>query len=158
MPTAVQVEQFFSLLDAEKQVLGQFIQLLKSEQQVLVNGGKDELSPITNAKTALTEQLVQQGKQRSAMMVESSIPTDRTELADWVKQQAVPHQALWAAFLHLAQEAQNLNNLNGRLVAERLSNNQQAIQALMAAANRPATYGPDGQTSALGRGRPLGSA
>lgn len=158
MPTAAQVEQFFSLLEAEKQVLERFVQLLKTEQQVLVNGGKDELPPITAAKTTLTDQLVQQGKQRSVAMSDGNIPTDRAELADWIKQQAAAHQTLWASFLQLAQEAQTLNNLNGRLVAERLSSNQQAIQTLMTAANRPATYGPDGQTNALGRGRTLGSA
>ena len=158
MTTAAQTQSFFTLLAAEKQLVEKFVGLLKAEQEVLTAGRKDEIAPLTASKTTLAETLSQQSEKRQVLMAESGIPTDREGLKQWMTQQAAEHQELWASFIGLASEAKLLNDINGRLVAERLSNNQQAIQTLMAAANRPATYGPDGQTNSIGHGRTIGSA
>lgn len=158
MATSAQASTFFTLLEAEKQLLEKFVLLLKDEQAVLVNGGKENLTPLTQNKVTLADTLTQQGEKRSAFMSTAGIPLDRNGLNQWLGEQTEPLQTLWRSFIELAGEAKTLNDLNGRLVAERLSNNQQAIQTLMSVANRPATYGPDGQTSAIAHGRTLGSA
>lgn len=145
-------------LAEEKQILQQFVAILEEEQKVLIKGGKDELPPITKTKTQLTEALAALGESRSAAFAAAGVPTDREGLSVWLQKTPAKFREQWTAFIELAATAKNLNDINGRLVAERLSNNQQAIQVLMAAANRPATYGPDGQTNAIGNGRTLGSA
>lgn len=145
-------------LDEEKQVLLKFVAILEEEQKILIQGGKDELPPITKTKTQLTDSLTSAGESRAAAFAAAGVPVDKEGFSTWLQKAPVKFREQWAAFIALAGTAKNLNDINGRLVAERLSNNQQAIQVLMAAANRPATYGPDGQTNALGSGRTLGSA
>lgn len=63
----------------------------------------------------------------------------------------------WQALLALAARARALNETNGRLIAERLAHNRQALAVLLAAADQAALYGPDGQPRPLGGGRSLGS-
>jgi len=158
MATPMQTAVFFTQLEAEKLLIEKFISLLKEEQLTLVKGGRDELSPVTTAKTKLVEELAQLSDKRTELMVASGISLIPQELTEWIAQQNEQCRALWATCLDLAKQAKSLNNTNGRLIAERLSNNQAAIQTLMAEANQPATYGRDGQTRTLGHGRTLGSA
>jgi flagella synthesis protein FlgN len=80
-------------------------------------------------------------------------------MAAWLTAAADPAaQAAWSALLQLAGQARDLNALNGKLIAERLRHNQQALAILLAAGDQAALYGPDGQTRLAGSGRPLGSA
>lgn len=158
MPTAVQTSAFFSSVETENQLLEKFIVLLQEEQRLLLGVIKDELPSLNKRKTNLSDALTQHAEKRMTLMVEADIPSTKEELNAWINQQDETSVAEWHRLLELAKEAKKSNELNGRLLAERLSNNQQAIQTLMAAANRPATYGPDGQTTASGPRRTLGSA
>ena len=158
MVSPAQTLIFFTQLQAEKLVFENFIGLLEEEQRILVNGGKDELPPVTANKTKLLEELLRLSEQRTSFMKTTGLSLEPEALSRWVSQQNAEAKTLWQQCLELAKQAKRLNDLNGRLVAERLSGNQQAIRTLMAEANQPATYGPDGQTRSLGQGRTLGSA
>lgn len=158
MVSPAQTLIFFTQLQAEKLVFENFIGLLEEEQRILVNGGKDELPPVTANKTKLLEDLLRLSDQRTSFMKAAGLSFEPEALSRWISQQNTEAKALWQQCLDLAKQAKRLNDLNGRLVAERLSGNQQAIHTLMAEANQPATYGPDGQTRSLGQGRTLGSA
>ena len=65
--------------------------------------------------------------------------------------------AEWEAVVDLAREAHARNALNGKLITERLQNNQQALSTLLLAAEQPQIYGPDGQARPTGGSRHLGS-
>ena len=158
MPTPAQIHIFFTQLQTEKQVFEAFVGLLEEEQGILVNGRKDELSSNTTKKTKALEELQRLSDQRTNFMRTAGISLEPVGLTSWIAGQNPEAKVLWDQCLDLAKRAKRLNDLNGRLLAERLSGNQQAIHTLMTEANQPATYGPDGQTRGLGQGRPLGSA
>jgi flagella synthesis protein FlgN len=65
---------------------------------------------------------------------------------------------MWDAVVALAGEAKERNRINGQLITERLQNNQQALTTLLAAAEHPQIYGPDGQSRPTASSRNLGSA
>ena len=64
----------------------------------------------------------------------------------------------WDEVVALAGEAKERNRVNGQLITERLQNNQQALTTLLAAAEHPQIYGPDGQSRPTASSRNLGSA
>ena len=63
-----------------------------------------------------------------------------------------------ATVIELAKEARRLNDLNSKLVFDRMQHNQLALNVLLSAAKQSALYGPDGQTHVGPAGRTLGSA
>ena len=67
-------------------------------------------------------------------------------MAKWLQQRdgGNPQIAeLWQQLLALAENAQQLNQINGSMIDTRLRNNQQALAILQAAAKQSALYGPD---------------
>lgn len=151
-------QPFLDLLKEEQGLVEKFIAVLQQEQQILVEGAKADLDPVTSEKNRLAGFLAQLDVRRNDFLRTQGISNAREDIERWLLDQDAAATDIWNRFLDSARKAQQLNDLNGKLVAERMSNNQQAIHTLMAATNRPATYGPDGQTTSLGRGRTLGSA
>jgi flagella synthesis protein FlgN len=64
----------------------------------------------------------------------------------------------WHDVIDLAAEAKERNRVNGQLITERLQNNQQALSVLLAAAEHPQIYGPDGQSRPTASRRLFGAA
>jgi len=132
------------LIAAESALLADFVRLLETEQGHLVAGETDPLQALSEQKTRQAEQLNAASKRRSAIADAQSV--------------ALSTYPGWSEILHLAEQAKSLNALNGKLINQRLANNQQALQVLMGAAERSAIYGPDGQPRHGGGGRTLGKA
>lgn len=111
-----------------KETLQAFVDVLRREQDALASGDIETLAPLIAEKTALAEQL-------------NGISASTAAL-----------------YRDLVSEASALNEANGKLIALRLQNNQQALNVLLAAANTAATYGPDGQQQSGVGSRILGKA
>ncbi|MHB1359010.1 MAG: flagella synthesis protein FlgN [Rhodocyclaceae bacterium] len=127
-------------LQTEISRLGEFIDLLQREQELLIQGDTEALLPLCEKKTALANALAALAQERAGQLG------------------ADTRNPSWQTLLELAAKAKNLNESNGKLIGLHMQNNQQALAVLMNAANRAMTYGPDGQqTTGLG-GRILGSA
>lgn len=150
--------RFFQILNEETALLRRFLTLLESEQQALVSGVNEGLAKFAQDKSELSLQLDQFDRALAAEQSKGGFPQGSEGVKAWLAQAQPQQQKAWATFLELASAAKATNDLNGRIITERLSGNQQAIQALMAAANKPATYGPKGQAFPIGGGRTLGSA
>jgi flagellar biosynthesis protein FlgN len=146
------------LLEEAGQLRG-FLVLLEQEQQALADGDIDRLMPLAAEKGALFAQLSRLGEARAVALASDGFTADKKGMADWLR--AHPELAdarkAWAALLDLAGKANALNLTNGKLIATRLAHNQQALSALLAAANQGELYGPDGQAHPVGGGRSLGS-
>lgn len=146
------------LLQEEVSLLRGFVALLQDEQKMLTSGPEDRVGELAQQKSRQTEQLTVSIRRREAALVAAGWPEGRAGMEAWAAAAGKPSAQLWTEFIQLAQEAQALNTLNGKLIVERLRHNQQAMNLLTAAANRAALYGPDGQTRNGGSGRTLGSA
>jgi flagella synthesis protein FlgN len=148
-----------NLLTQELAALQIFVDLLREEQSLLVSATSDELGSLATDKSHSAIELGQLSTARDQELIKLNFPTGRAGMDAWVISDAgIPFQGNWDRLLGLAREARGLNEANGKLIALHLQLNQQALAALLAAADQTATYGPDGQAIPSVGGRSLGSA
>lgn len=146
------------LLEEVAQLRG-FLSLLEKEQQALTEGAIEPLLPLAAEKTEFFGRLAQLGEARGKTLAAAGFAANRQGMESWLErhpEQDGAHRD-WRNLLALAESASKLNHTNGKLIATRLASNQQALSALMAAANQASLYGPDGQSQPIGSGRSLGS-
>lgn len=148
-----------NLIAEEVAQLRNFLVLLEQEQQALATGDVERLLPLAGDKNKLFGRLAQLGEARGKALAAFGFAADRQGMEGWLGRQTDAGGAgrTWQELLTLAEKARALNQINGKLIATRLADNQQALSTLMAAANQAALYGPDGQTRPVGSGRSLGS-
>lgn len=148
------------LIAEEVAQLRSFLVLLEQEQQALAGGDVERLLPLVEDKNRLFGRLAELGAARGRTLAAGGFSADRQGMDGWLARHPEETDArrAWQELLTLAERARFLNETNGRLIAARLADNQQALSALMAAANQASLYGPDGQARPLGGGRSLGSA
>lgn len=148
------------LVSAELVVLRQFVEVLQREQAALTNGHTDSLMALAEEKVRHTEKLAALNKDRDTKLRTAGFGSGRDGMKAWREAGNIPAKVLndLASAIELAKEARRLNELNGKLVADRMQHNQQALNVLLSAAKQSALYGPDGQTHVGSTGRTLGSA
>ncbi|MCB1907734.1 MAG: flagellar protein FlgN [Rhodocyclaceae bacterium] len=146
-----------TLLHEEAAILHDFVALLEREQSLLLDGETDALLDMAGQKTRMYRRLQYLSDERSRLFagarqqpseaaIRQLLSAHTTALADWEN------------VVRLARQAGEQNQINGRLIGERMQTNQQALAVLMAAAAQPgATYGPDGQSRPYLAGRRFGS-
>jgi len=147
-----------NLIAEEVAQLRNFLVLLEQEQQALAAGDVERLLPLAEDKNKLFGRLAQLGEARGKALAAFGFAADRQGMEGWLGRQTDAGAGrTWQELLALAEKARALNQINGKLIATRLADNQQALSTLMAAANQAALYGPDGQARPVGSGRSLGS-
>lgn len=144
------------ILDEQRGLQG-FLALLEREEALLVSNQTDALSLLAEEKTALYRALQRLSDERVMLFarVGAKVSTDNIRI---VFANAPEVLAAWDEVLKLAQQAKARNEINGRLISDRLQNNQQALSVLLAAADAPQIYGPDGQSRPTAASRVWGSA
>lgn len=145
------------LIREERTGLQGFIALLRREEALLIATQIDALASLAEEKTALYRTLQRLSDERVVMFARLGAAVNdaniRVVLAD------LPDAlGAWQEVVSLAAEARERNRVNGQLITERLQNNQQALSVLLAAAEHPQIYGPDGQSRPTSSGRLFGSA
>lgn len=146
-------------LEDEVDKIGEFIVLLRREQELLKSGDTDALLPLIEVKTQLADRLAGLAQAREDRLTRQGFAGGRAGMEDWLRRQGTESQRrTWQTLLELAGEARALNEINGKLIGLHMQHNQQAFTALMNATNRAMTYGPDGQQQAGLGGRILGTA
>lgn len=146
------VSEIRQTVSKEADLVRLFVDLLEQEQEVLTNGGTDDLPAIAERKEKLAAELNDLSRQRNALLVSLGFPPDRAGMESWTV--ANPGQketiAGWNQTLSLAARAKNLNLRNGQLIELRMKYNAQALEILMRKENNLDLYGPDGRSSTLG--------
>ncbi len=155
-PTPIPLQ---NLLVEEVAQLRGFLVLLEKEQQALIDGDIDRLMPLAAEKTDIFGRLARLGEARGKTLAGNGLSADRQGMDNWLKRHPEMPGArkVWEELVALAEKGSAMNQTNGKLIATRLANNQQALSTLLAAANQAALYGPDGQARPVGGGRSLGS-
>lgn len=146
-------------LEAELRAFQDFIQVLQTEQDALVQGNIDPLLELARIKSEKVVLLSRLAESRTRFLSVQGYSQEHGGMAKWLQQRdgGNPQIAeLWQQLLALAENAQQLNQINGSMIDTRLRNNQQALAILQTAAKQSTLYGPDGQTQSLGLGRPIG--
>lgn len=153
-PTA----DFTSRLHAERDALKEFVALLETEQQVLLEGNIEQLSALTNNKTQAAHELSKLGSARISDLLARGAKSGNSGITAWLQAHIPDCLPVWLSIQQLAEQAQQLNRTNGVLIQTKQRHNQQALAVLQnAAQSASGLYGPDGQTRLPTSGRTLGS-
>lgn len=134
---------------SELAALDRFIKILQDEQSALVNADINRLVSISQEKSGQAEQLNHLARERLAAFSKRGVSSDRASVEAWLTTQPADLKDAWAALLDRAKTAQELNQINGKLIETQLQSTQQALSALTSAANQSTVYGADGQTRGI---------
>jgi flagella synthesis protein FlgN len=159
VPNPGKLADIAGLLSQELQTLESFVALLRSEQSLLASGAGEGLMALAEEKSRAAIELGRLATMREQELARLHLPPGRAGMDAWTLTDAgSASQRSWDHLLVLAAEARAINETNGKAIALHMQHNQQALSVLMAAADKTATYGPDGQPLAGIGGRSLGSA
>jgi flagellar biosynthesis protein FlgN len=145
-----------ALLQLNKELLAlrEFVVVLSSEQQSLLNNDTDSLLTLSEVKTNAANQLMEMSRSRRQKLLGNTLDNMET----WLAKNAPKNQAMWTEIRTLADRAQQLNTTNGELINSQMRHNQQALNTLYNSSKSAAgIYGPDGQANLNSSGRHLGS-
>lgn len=144
------------LIEEQAALLQDFVRLLEQEESLLVSGQTDALMALADQKTQVYRRLqFLHDEQMRALACRQA--STLQGLMEHAIQKLPAALARWHQLLALAADAQERNRLNGQLISERMKHNQAALSVLLAAADQPQLYGPDGSARPSARGRTLGS-
>ena len=149
--------RFLQAIEAELDSLRRFRELLQREQTLLIDGDTDALMSLTTRKSELHQQLQRQHDALSLLLGEHGI-TPSAEAIRALCDGLPGALARWDEILETGAEVRALNDINGKLITERMQNNQAALSVLLSAADQPALHDAGGAAPPTGRGRHLGSA
>ena len=124
----------------------------------MVNSDVEALIALSQQKLEHAEELNALGRQRLSLLQQAGLSNDAAGMDAWLSDKPPASRQQWKTLIEKARTAQRLNQTNGKLIQTHLQHNQQALNALMNAANQAGIYGPDGQsrTALPGSGRTIG--
>lgn len=140
---------FIHSLEAEAKTAEKFVELLKLERDALLNGDLDQLNALVSQKSDAAAELQGYSETKNALLSSRGLGTDRSGVEAWLEAHASNQQAkkTWSHLLSLAEEARELNRVNGELINLRIQYNSQALETLLGGSGQPKLYGPDGQSA-----------
>lgn len=158
MNAAAAPPPLLAALTAERSALVSFIALLQREQGMLTENTTEQLLALAEQKSNAALQLNQLGEARRALLRQNIPNLSVAAIQAWLKKHNPAGLSSWQAVLSLAEQAQQLNSINGELIQMKLRHNQKALTVLSNAVNKANLYGRDGQPNfSPGSGRSLGS-
>ena len=142
--TAVTIQFNAQLIDSIAQ-LGQFIQLLERERELLTTGETEALLELAQSKQAASRRLQDAENARALMLSRNGQATDREGVMRFVSRNQEALGTTWRRYQDMARQANEMNRENGIYIREQMRNNQQALAVLLTAA-APSLYDEDGLT------------
>ena len=150
--------ELLAALSNERQAVLEFIELLRREQGFLTENDIEPLQILAEQKSAHAVKLNSLSEVCRQQLAKISAALNNAEIEAWFKRNNAEGLAIWQEVRMLAEQAKQINNVNGELIQMKLRNNQQTFAALSRAVSQANLYGADGQTSySSGSGRSLGS-
>lgn len=133
------------------------LQLLKDEQELLVNADVDGLNKAIEEKGKLVAKMGELARARHRSLAAAGYEASEAGMQNWLKGQKSQqiHQN-WTSLIELAQLARELNRTNGMLIGQHMARTQTALNVLQGAPEGGGMYGPQGQATGAGGGRRLG--
>jgi len=138
----------------EQQVIGSIVDLMKTEQQLLISADADGLSTITPNKLQLAQRAATLARVRHKALAAAGFTAGEAGMEPWLAVGGSDEQRQdWNRLLELTREAKELNRVNGMLVNRQLGQAQAALGALRGTGSAAGVYGPGGQTMSTGPSR-----
>lgn len=140
---------FMKELETERNTLRAFIEILKKEENALIEGKIEKIDYLASDKSSLIEELIQFDDHRNEFLRKQGLSLEKNSINAWLSEQHSGQseiKILWNELLDLVKTAQQLNHSNGLIISTQLQHNQRAFSALHCAAGNVSLYGPKGQT------------
>ena len=146
-----------SNLAQEKEALARLLEKLRQEQIILSETAAEGMANLISDKAAIVAEMTTLAGNRHTLLGVLGYTEDEDGMQKWMNEQGNDiDKDLWADLFELAQDAKELNRVNGLLIGKKLSLNQSALTILQGKSNMGSFYGPDGQSSIQSPGRRLG--
>ena len=159
LPERSLLAQLLPVLTSEHTALLNFVDLLKREQEILVENRTDQLLELSKQKSTDALSLNELTEARRSLLQKNIPQLSPDTIRAWLKTHSPDGLAIWLEVIALTKRAQRLNQTNSELVQMKLRHNQQSLAVLNNAVKKTNLYGPDGQPSfSAGNGRSLGSS
>lgn len=144
-------------LNEEHRAAKSLLQLLEQEQAVLVNADVEALIKLTEEKAKLAAHMSQLAKRRHSALQAAGFEAAETGMKAWLASPGATaaDDKAWNELLALAQSAKELNRINGLLISQHMTRNQNALNILQGNSQGGTFYGPDGQATTKISGRRL---
>jgi len=150
--------EILSALSDERASALSFVDLLQHEQGLLTENSIDQLQNLAEKKSAHAVSLNELNEVCRRLMGKVVAKPDNASIAAWLQANSKEGLAVWQEIRVLAEQARQINQINGELIQMKQRLNQQLLTALTRAVNQANVYGSDGQTNfSPGSGRSLGS-
>jgi flagella synthesis protein FlgN len=136
----------------EQQLIGSIVELMKTEQQLLISADADGLSGLTPKKLQLAQQAAGLSRMRHTALAAAGFSAGEAGMEPWLAVGGNDDtRAQWGRLLALTRQAKEINRVNGMLINKQLAHTQGVLNALRGAEGGAAgVYGPSG--NALGSG------
>ena len=138
------------ILEQEQQHLVEIMELLKVENEAIIQRDTENMGCLLDKKLPLLSKLEQLDSQRQQLFQQiAGISYADQAFSRFIEQhpsKAIQH--LWQAIKIKLPECKKQNELNGRIISIRQNNTDQILQILLGnPVNNAQTYSPRGQTS-----------
>ncbi|MCP1572077.1 MULTISPECIES: flagella synthesis protein FlgN [Herbaspirillum] len=146
-----------SKLQLEQAALSRLVEKLRQEQALLAEATAEGLTDIISEKASIVAEMSTLAGNRHLLLGQLGYSEDEAGMQKWMNEQGdETDKDVWASMFELAQDAKELNRVNGLLIGKKLSINQSALTILQGKTSAGNFYGPDGQSSIKSSGRRLG--
>lgn len=151
-------KELLAALSNERVAVRDFVELLQHEQSLLTENDIEPLLILAEQKSARALKLNELAEVCRRLLGKIIPSLDSAAIQAWLEVNSREGLAMWQEVRALAEQAKQLNNINGELIQMKLRHNQQVLAALSGAVNQASLYGADGQSNfSSGTGRSLGS-
>lgn len=146
-----------SSLPQEKAALARLVDKLRQEQGLLSEAAAEGMTDMISEKASIVAEMTTLAGNRHRVLATLGFVEDETGMQFWMNEHGTDaDKDIWADLFELAQDARELNRINGILIGKKLSTNQSALTILQGKSSAGNFYGPDGQSSNKSTGRRLG--
>lgn len=147
---AASTADFVAGLQNEQAALITFTDLLRAEQDALVQGDVDRLGQLAVPKADQIELLGRLGERRSRHLAAQDLNGSAEGILAWLRRSVgAAAEKIWQELLAQARAAQQINATNGLLIQSKLQQNRLKLAVLHTAADSGCVYRSDGQLGPL---------
>ncbi|MGV8900057.1 MAG: flagella synthesis protein FlgN [Burkholderiaceae bacterium] len=135
-------------LHDEHTAVSSLISLLQKEQDTLIAANIEELPSLIAEKAAIVAKMAELANQRQLALTATGFSLEHNSMDQWIAQTCDDvARTLWHELLSLAKSAEELNRINGKLINQHATYNQNALNILQGVPVGGNFYGPNGKST-----------
>lgn len=137
-----------STLRDEHAAISSLILLLQKEQDTLIAADIDKLPAVIAEKAVIIAKMAELANHRQLAQAAAGISLERHGMNQWIAQTSDDTvRTLWQELLSLSISAKKLNQINGKLINQHATYNQNALNILQGVPVGSNFYGPNGKST-----------